>query len=191
MLAVVRDGRGHLRGFTAATGGYVKIVGAVILRPARMRVLFAVLLAGAWWTYIQLPSSFLPEEDQGVLMTQITLPSGANAARTQAVIDMVENYFLNEEKDTVQSVFMTPGFGFGGSGENTAMAFVRLKDFEQRTDARRSASAVSMRAMMRFRAIRDAEVFVLAPPAIQGLGQSNGFSMYLEDSGNPPAHRYL
>ncbi len=172
------------RGFASATNGYVHAVGGVILRPLRMLVVLAALLGGAWWTYTQLPSSFLPEEDQGVLMTQITLPSGANAARTQAVINMVEDYFLNEEKDAVQSVFMTLGFGFGGSGENAAMAFVRLKDFDQRTDPSLSASAISMRATMHFRAIRDAEVFVLAPPQIQGLGQSNGFSMYLEDTGN-------
>src|SRR5690606_3997822 len=117
-------------------------------------------------------------------MTQITLPAGANAARTQAVIDMVEDYFLNDEKDAVESVFMTLGFGFGGSGENAAMAFVRLKDFDQRTDSALSASAISQRASAHFRKIRDAEVFVLAPPAIQGLGQSNGFSMYLGDTGN-------
>src|SRR5690606_26483866 len=117
-------------------------------------------------------------------MTQITLPAGANAARTQAVIDMVEDYFLNDEKDAVESVFMTLGFGFGGSGENAAMAFVRLKDFDQRTDSALSASAISQRASAHFRKIRDAEVFVLAPPAIQGLGQNSGFSMYLEDTGN-------
>jgi len=175
---------GFNRGFEATTRGYVGAVGRLVLRPLRMLVLFAALLGGAWWVYTQLSSSFLPEEDQGVLMTQITLPAGANAARTQAVIDMVEDYFLNDEKDAVQSVFMTLGFGFGGSGENAAMAFVRLKDFDQRTDSARSASAISQRASAHFRKIRDAEVFVLAPPAIQGLGQSNGFSMYLEDTGN-------
>ncbi len=175
---------GFNRGFEKTTRGYVSAVGAIILRPLRMLVLFAALLGGAWWVYGQLPSSFLPEEDQGVLMTQITLPAGANAARTQAVIDLVEDYFLTEEKDAVQSVFMTLGFGFGGSGENAAMAFVRLKDFDVRKDAALSASAISQRASAYFRQIRDAEVFVLAPPAIQGLGQSNGFSMYLEDTGN-------
>ncbi|MEW9614979.1 efflux RND transporter permease subunit [Shinella sp. S4-D37] len=175
---------GFNRGFEKTTRGYVSAVGAMLLRPLRMLVLFAALLGGAWWVYGQLPSSFLPEEDQGVLMTQITLPAGANAARTQAVIDMVEDYFLTEEKDAVQSVFMTLGFGFGGSGENAAMAFVRLKDFDARKDAPLSASAISQRASAHFRQIRDAEVFVLAPPAIQGLGQSNGFSLYLEDTGN-------
>ena len=175
---------GFNRGFEKTTRGYVGAVGRLVLRPLRMLVVFAALLGGAWWVYAQLPSSFLPEEDQGVLMTQITLPAGANAARTQAVIDMVEDYFLNDEKDAIESVFMTLGFGFGGSGENAAMAFVRLKDFDQRTDSALSASAISQRASAHFRNIRDAEVFVLAPPAIQGLGQSNGFSMYLEDTGN-------
>ena len=175
---------GFNRGFEKTTRGYVRAVGGMLLRPLRMLVLFAALLGGAWWVYTQLPTSFLPEEDQGVLMTQITLPAGANAARTQAVIDTVENYFLTEEKDAVQSVFMTLGFGFGGSGENAAMAFVRLKDFDARTDKALSASAISQRASAHFRKIRDAEVFVLSPPAIQGLGQSNGFSLYLEDTGN-------
>ncbi len=172
------------RGFARLTNGYSRTVGRVVLRPVRMFALFLALIAGAYGLYSNLPTSFLPEEDQGVLMTMITLPAGANAARTQAVIDKVQDYYLNEEKDAIQSVFMTLGFGFSGSGENSAMGFVRLKDFDQRTDSRLSASAVAARASAHFRKIRDAEVFVLAPPAIQGLGQTSGFSMYLQDSGN-------
>ncbi|OBZ95069.1 multidrug transporter [Pararhizobium polonicum] len=172
------------RGFDRLTNGYVGSVGGIIRRPVRVVLLFVLLLVGAYALYSRLPTSFLPEEDQGVLMTQITLPAGANAARTQAVIDLVQNYYLEQEKDAVQSVFMTLGFGFGGSGENAAMGFVRLKDFDQRTDSRLSASAVAQRASAYFRQIRDAEIFALSPPAIQGLGQSSGFSMYLEDSGN-------
>ncbi|MEO9340423.1 efflux RND transporter permease subunit [Mesorhizobium sp. SB112] len=172
------------RGFDRATNRYASTVGKLVLRPIRMFAVFGALVAAAYGLYTQLPTSFLPEEDQGVLMTQISLPAGANAARTQAVIDMVEDYYLNQEKDAVQSVFMTLGFGFSGSGENAAMGFVRLKDFEERTDERLSASAVAQRASAHFRQIRDAEVFVLAPPAIQGLGQTSGFSMYLQDTGN-------
>ena len=172
------------RGFERFTGRYAGLVRLAVVRPARMMMLFAVLLACAYGIYRELPSSFLPEEDQGVLMTQISLPAGANAARTQAVIDIVEKHFLEEEKDAVQSVFMTLGFGFSGSGENAAMAFVRLKDFDLRSDSRLSASAVQQRASAAFRKIRDANVFVLQPPAIQGLGQTSGFSMYLEDVGN-------
>ncbi len=172
------------RGLERMTGGYARSVQGLVVRPLRMFVLFGVLIAAAYGLFTRLPESFLPEEDQGVLMTQITLPAGANAARTQAVIDIIEDYYLTQETDAVQSVFMTLGFSFGGSGENSAMGFVRLKDFDLRTDERLSATAVAQRASTYFRQIRDAEVFVLAPPAIQGLGQSSGFSMYLEDTGN-------
>jgi multidrug efflux pump len=172
------------RGFERLTNRYVGSVGAIVRRPLRVLMVFALLLGGAYALYSRLPTSFLPEEDQGVLMTQVTLPAGANAARTQAVIDLVQNYYLEQEKDAVQSVFMTLGFGLSGSGENAAMGFVRLKDFDERTNSRLSASAVAQRASAYFRHIRDAEIFVLSPPAIQGLGQSSGFSMYLEDTGN-------
>ncbi|MDO6966846.1 efflux RND transporter permease subunit [Rhizobium alvei] len=172
------------RGFDRLTNGYGGWVARLVVRPLRMLVLFAVLLGSAYGLYSKLPTSFLPQEDQGVLITQITLPAGANAARTKAVISMVQDYYLNQEKDGVQSVFMTLGFGFSGSGENVAMGFVRLKDFDLRTDSNLSASAIQQRASAYFRKIRDAQVFVLAPPAIQGLGMTSGFSMYLEDTGN-------
>jgi multidrug efflux pump len=172
------------RGFGVATNGYVGTVGYIIRRPLRVLVLFAALLGGAYWLYNELPTSFIPEEDQGVLMTMVSLPNGANAARTQAVIDLVEDYYLEQEGDTVQSVFTTIGFSFGGSGENNAMAFVRLKDFDERKSATQSASALAARASAYFSKIRDAQIFALAPPAIQGLGQSNGFSMVLLDNAN-------
>ena len=175
---------GGAHGIVAATGGYVASVRRVIGWPLRMLVVFAVICAAVYWVFANLSSSFVPEEDQGVLMTQITLPTGANAARTQAVIDLVEDYFLNHEKDAVASVFTTLGFGFGGSGENAAMAFVRLKDFAERGSSTLSAKAVAARASAYFQQIRDAQIFALAPPAIQGLGQSSGFTMYLEDAGN-------
>ena len=172
------------RGFDRLTRGYVGAVRGLIKRPLRMFMVYGVLLVAAYGLYTQLPTSFLPEEDQGVLITQITLPDGANVARTQAVIDKVLDYYLTQEKDAVESVFMSLGFSFSGSGENAAMGFVRLKDFDERTDDQLSASAVMQRASAYFRQIRDAQVYVLAPAAIQGLGQTTGFSMYLEDTGN-------
>lgn len=172
------------RGFASTTKGYVGTVGQLIRRPFPMLVLFAGLLGGAYYLYAKLPESFVPVEDQGVLTTQITLPPGANAARTQAVVDIVENYFLKQEGDAVQSVFTNLGFGYGNSGENAASAFVRLKDFDQRGDERLTAAAVAKRASAYFRQVRDAQIFVLAPPAIRGLGQSDGFSVYLQDTGN-------
>ena len=172
------------RGVVGATGGYVGAVGYLITRPLRVLIVFVGLAGGAYLLYSGLASSFVPEEDQGVLITQITLPDGANAARTQAVVKVVEDYYLTQEAANVASVFTTVGFGFGASGENNAMAFVRLKDFAERPLKSQSASAVARRASAYFQKIRDAQVFALSPPAIQGLGQSNGFSMYLEDTAN-------
>jgi multidrug efflux pump len=172
------------RGFGRTLEGYVGLVGYLLLRPLRVLVLFVAFIAGAYALYTQLPESFIPVEDQGVLMTQISLPAGANAARTQAVIDLVEDYYLTQETAAVQSVFMNLGFGFGSSGENSASAFVRLKDFAERDDPDLAAAAIAQRATAYFRQIRDAEIFALQPPAIRGLGQSDGFSMYLEDTGN-------
>lgn len=174
-------------GFVATTNGYVGAVGYILRRPLRAMVVFAALLGGAYWFYNELPTSFIPEEDQGVLMTMVSLPDGANAARTQAVVDLVEDYYLNQESDMVASVFTTIGFSFGGSGENNAMAFVRLKEFGERQAESQSASALATRASMYFSQIRDAQIFALSPPAIQGLGQSNGFSMVLLDSANAGA----
>jgi len=172
------------RGFGAVQTGYVRTTGFLIRRPLRFLVVFAALIGGAYWLYNQLPTSFIPEEDQGVLMTMISLPDGANAARTQAVVDLVEDYYLKQETDSVESVFTTVGFSLSGSGENNAMAFVRLKDFKERARAEESASAVSMRASMYFSKIRDAQIFALSPPTIQGLGSSNGFEMVLLDNAN-------
>lgn len=172
------------RGLERMTGGYARSVRSLVGRALVMVIVFAILGSSAYLLYTRLPTSFLPEEDQGVLMTQITLPAGANAARTQAVIDIVEDYFLSAEKDAVEAVFMNLGFSFSGSGENAAMGFISLKDFDERTDDSLSASAVAQRASAYFSQIRDAQVFVLNPPAIQGLGQTSGFTMYIEDTGN-------
>ncbi|MDZ5699456.1 efflux RND transporter permease subunit [Chelativorans sp. M5D2P16] len=172
------------RGFNATTWGYVWSVGHLAIRPIRVLVIFAAVLAGIYLIYRDLPSSFLPQEDQGVLMAVITLPEGASTARTQAVVDEVESYLLEEEKESVESAFMILGYGSGSSGPNTAMGFIRLKDFDERTAPEQSAQAVSMRAMQKFAAIRDAQAYVVSPPAIQGLGESGGFTMYLEDLGN-------
>lgn len=133
------------------------------------------------WLFVKLPSSFLPEEDQGLLITSVQMPVGATADRTQKVLDEVRSYYLEQEKDAVESVFLSVGFGFGGSGQNVGVAFVRLKDFNKREDERLSASAVARRAMSRFAAFRDGKAFALNPPAIQKFGNNAGFSFYLQD----------
>lgn len=170
------------RGFDRATNGYARGVGGVIRRPLRFLALFAIMVFGVYLLFVRLPSSFLPEEDQGVLMTMITLPPGATQARTIEVVKEVEDYFLTEEKTNVEEVFAAVGFGFNGSGQNAAMAFVKLKDFSERTGKGQTSAAIAGRAMGAFQKIRDGQVIALAPPVLPGLGQSNGFEMYLQNT---------
>lgn len=171
------------RNFDRTNRGYVATIGYLLKRPLRVLVAFAVVIAGCAWLFTRLPTSFLPQEDQGVLMTIIQLPNGATTDRTLEVIKKVENHFIDNEKDAIQDVFAVSGFSFTGSGQNYGIVFAKMKDFSLRTDPQLSASAVVQRAMGYFFTLRDAQVFPLQPPAIQGLGNSAGFSMYLVDSG--------
>lgn len=169
------------RMFDRGTLVYRDGVGGILGRSKRFMLVFVVIIVAMGWMFMRLPGSFLPQEDQGMLMTSVQLPVGATQDRTQRVLKQVTDYYLNQEKDAVDGVMTVLGFGFGGQGQNVGMAFVRLKDFEERQGANLSADAVAGRAMMTFSKIRDAKVFALAPPAIQGMGSSDGFSFYLQD----------
>jgi len=172
------------RNFDRTTNGYVSSIGYLLKRPMRVMLMFAVVIGGCAWIFMRMPSSFLPQEDQGVLMTIVQLPNGATAARTEEVIKKIEDYYLEQEKDAIQDVFAVSGFSFVGQGQNYALVFAKLKDFGERKAPELAASAVVQRAMGYFFTLRDAMVFPLQPPAIPGLGTSSGFSMYLVDSGN-------
>ncbi len=169
------------RGFDRATNAYRSGVGGVLARSGRFLVVFLVIVVAMGWLFTRLPSSFLPQEDQGILITSVQLPVGATQDRTERVLKQVTEYYLNNEKEAVEGVMSVVGFGFGGQGQNVGLAFVRLKDFDQRKAASLSASAVAGRAMGAFSQIRDGQVYALAPPAIQGMGNSNGFDFYLQD----------
>ncbi|TIU92962.1 MAG: hypothetical protein E5W01_04550, partial [Mesorhizobium sp.] len=153
----------------------------IINRSWRFLAVFLAIVVAMGWMFARLPSSFLPDEDQGILITSASLPAGATQDRTERVLAQVTDHYLNEEKDAVEGVFTASGFGFGGSGQNVGIAFVRMKDFDQRKTKALSVSAVAGRAMAAFSKIRDAQVFALAPPAIQGFGNTNGFDFYLQD----------
>ncbi len=172
------------RGFDKTTNGYVGTIGYLLNRPLRVMLLFAVVVGGCAWFFLRLPSSFLPQEDQGALMTIIQLPNGATATQTAEVIKKVENYYLDKEKDGVDSVFSVNGFSFTGQGQNNALVFASLKPFDERSDDKLAAASIVKRAMGYFFTIREAQVFPILPPAIQGMGNSSGFSMYLVDTGN-------
>lgn len=169
------------RGFEATNRGFIRWVTVLIRRPVLAGLLYLAVLGGVGALFLRLPTSFLPQEDQGILFTQAQLPVGATTERTLKVLEEIERVYLVQEKDSVESLFTVAGFSFSGSGQNTGFAFVRLRDYAQRTSPSQSVNAVIGRAMRSFAGIRDAFVFALAPPSVPGLGQANGFDMYLTD----------
>ncbi|MFN4100017.1 MAG: efflux RND transporter permease subunit, partial [Pararhodobacter sp.] len=164
--------------------GYGRVVTASLRATLLVLAVLVAVIGGAWVLFERLPSSFIPAEDQGVLMAIITLPEGATSAQTLDTVERVERYFHEYETGGVASTFATLGFGFGGSGQNNAMVFIRLNDFNARDgNATLTAAAISGRANRAFMANRAGQVFVMQPPAIMGLGNTDGFSMYLVDQG--------
>jgi multidrug efflux pump len=171
------------RAFERTTIGYRAGAGGVVARPARFLAAFVAMVVVMGVLFVRLPSSFLPDEDQGVLFTIVQLPVGAPSERTAKVLEQVTNHFLTAEKDAVDGVLSVNGFSFSGEGQNVGMAFVKLKPFEERVNPRLKAQAIGMRAMGAFSKIADARVFAIAPPAVPGLGNSSGFDIYLQDIG--------
>jgi multidrug efflux pump len=170
------------RNLDRATRGYGRSVGALVKRPLRMLLVLAAISVGALWMYEKLPGSFLPQEDQGVLMVMAQTPKGSTSAQTMALVEQVENYLMTAETDTVDSVFAVLGFSFGGSGQNNAMLFIKLKEYEDR-EGFTAADMVNRANGYFYMTGRAGQVYFLQPPPIQGMGSSSGFSMYLVDQG--------
>lgn len=168
------------RGFDRLTDAYAGIVARVVRRPFVVLALLVLIAAGAWQLFTRMNSTFLPTEDQSVMMVQVNLSEGSTAQQTLAVVKEIEDYLLTEEP-AVQSTFAALGFGFAGSGQGRAMLFVRLKPFEERTDSAMSAASLVQRANARFGKHRAGRVTFMQPPPIQGLGNAAGFQMYLID----------
>ncbi|SEO09538.1 multidrug efflux pump [Paracoccus alcaliphilus] len=168
------------RNLDRATNGYGNAVTRLVRRPFRMLVVLVAIGFGAFALYQQLPGSFLPDEDQGVMLVMVETPDGSTTAQTQALVEQVEDYLLNDESETVESVFAALGFSFGGSGQNSAMIFAKLRDYDQR-DGFDIASLVTRANAHFYMNSRAGQVYFLQPPAIQGMGAASGFSMYLVD----------
>jgi multidrug efflux pump len=151
------------------------------IAPAML--IYAGILVVLVLLFIRLPTAFLPEEDQGAVLTQFTLPVGATQARTLAVAKQVEHHYMVDEKSNVDVVFAVVGFSFAGAGQNSGLAFVHLKNWSDRSGTTNHAAAIVQRAMKSFSQIRDAQVFALVPPAVQELGNSSGFDLEMEDRG--------
>ncbi len=169
------------RSFDSGSRRYQGWVGAMIARTGRTMLVFVALSAVMVFSFLRLPTAFLPAEDQGILFTLVQLPTGATQERTLKVLEQVEQHYMNDQKDAVSSIFSVAGFSFAGNGQNAAMAFVKLKDFEERDGEEYSAQAVADKAMGRFSQIKDAMVFAVAPPAVLELGNAGGFDLMLQD----------
>lgn len=172
--------------FDRMTKRYVSGTHSVIKRRFLHLGVFALVTVLMAVLFLRLPTAFLPQEDQGSTMVIYTLPAGATMERTNAVRERVQSYYLTQEDDNVAASFAMTGFSFNGAGQNAGMGFTALAPFAERTDPQSSADAVNGRAMQEFAKIRDAQVVAMAPPPISGLGQSNGFTFQLLNSGNLP-----
>ena len=167
--------------FDHSVNHYTNSVGKILGSTGRYLLIYALIVAGMVVLFLRLPSSFLPEEDQGVFLTMIQLPAGATQERTQKVLDQVTDYYLKNEKANVESVFTVNGFSFSGQAQNAGMAFVSLKPWEERNGDENSAEAVIHRAKMELGKIRDGFVIPFNMPAIVELGTATGFDFELID----------
>ncbi len=167
------------RGFSKTAKSYESGVAKLLPRAARYLVIYLAILAGAAWMYQRLPTSFLPNEDQGTMLVNVQLPPGATQGRTLAVMQQVEGFMLKQPE--VQGMVSVLGFSFSGQGQNAALAFVTLKDWSERAGPTSSAQALAGRAFGALMGIRDAFIFPLSPPPIPELGASSGFAFRLQD----------
>ncbi|EPL2158596.1 efflux RND transporter permease subunit, partial [Klebsiella pneumoniae] len=190
LLKPVKPGESHERTgffgwfnrtFNRSASRYETFVGKILHRSLRWMLIYVLLLGGMVFLFLHLPTSFLPLEDRGMFTTSVQLPSGSTQQQTLKVVQKAEDYFLNNEKQNVESVFATVGSGPGGNGQNVARMFVRLKDWDQRDPQTGTSFAIIERATKAFNQINEARVIASSPPAISGLGSSAGFDMELED----------
>ena len=162
---------------------YVRLVGHSFNKKARYVVLYVIIVVGMGLLFLQLRTSYLPDEDQGILMCQVTLPAGSTLEQTEGVMVKVRDQFLNKEEDAVESIMTIAGQNQAGRGQNIGMAYVRLKDWKLRARPALKVTAVADRAMEAFSHIRDAKVFVFPPPAVTELGNAKGIDFQLQDRG--------
>jgi multidrug efflux pump len=168
------------RRFDLTTHRYQGWVARMLHKGGRMMGVFGLLVVLLGWLYLRLPSSFLPEEDQGYVISNIELPSDASANRALEVIETVEQYFMRNP--VVQDVITVQGFSFNGNGLNAAIGFTVLKDFSLRKSRKDSAQGISFGALQNLlMGVHDAQVFTLVPPAISSLGNATGFDFRLQD----------
>lgn len=172
------------RFFYKASQRYENFVGKTFASKLIYLAAYAAVVAVIAFVFMRLPSSFVPEEDQGAVMTLVQLPAGSTLDKTNAVMDQLTQYYQNQEADNIESVFAISGFSFMGSGQNAGMAFVKLKDWDDRKGDENTAQSIVNRAKAMNMMIPEASlIFPMVPPPIQGFGNASGFDMQLKDVG--------
>ncbi|QTD45199.1 efflux RND transporter permease subunit [Ottowia testudinis] len=167
------------RRFQRTAKGYEGIVARLVRRAGRLMIVYLALALVVGWLYMRLPTSFLPQEDQGNILVNMQLPPGATLERTQKVVEQVEGYLLQQPE--VANMVAVMGFSFSGQGQNAALSFVSLKPWDERKGPEHAAGAIAGRAMGALSGVKDAFIFPLSPPPIPELGVSSGFTFRLQD----------
>ena len=178
-------------GFDKLMTGYGKTVGRLVRWRFLTGLAYIGIFVAMGLLFVRTPQGFLPDEDQGILFTLIQGPTGATTERTLDVLKQVEDYYLEQESDIVDSVFGVVGFSFAGQGQNVGIMFVRLKDWKDREAANQSAQALAGRAFGAFSQIQDAMVFPVVPPSVIELGNVSGFDFYLQARGGQTHEQLL
>ncbi|HCV76510.1 efflux RND transporter permease subunit [Pseudomonas oryzihabitans] len=191
LLKPVKQGHHEKRGFfgwfnrkfESGQHRYERSVATVIRHKVPFLLLYLLIVGVMVFLFTRIQSSFLPEEDQGVIFAQVTTPPGSSAERTQKVLDTMREMMMKNDSSAVSSMFTVNGFNFAGRGQSSGLAFIQLKPWEERPDAKDGASAVAGRAMGYLSGIKDAIVYAIVPPAVLELGNATGFDFYLQDQG--------
>lgn len=176
-----KPGDAFNRGFDRFRNGYEKIIARIIKRRWIFMGVFGVIVAVLGWGFQSLPTSFLPEEDQGAVITMTQLPGDASLVRTQNVMSDIANHYMTNEKDNITGVFAVSGFSFAGQGANQGISFAPLVDWEERTEPSEAAASIAMRTTMAMQGYPDGFVFAITPPALPALGNATGFNLFLKD----------
>ncbi len=171
------------RSFFRVRDLYVRLVGQVLAKKLRYLFLFVLIVGALGYLFQRMPTSYIPDEDQGILMVMGMLPSGSTLEQTEAVMDKVKDYFLEHEKEGVESLITVAGMSFGGQGQNMALGFVKLKDWKLRQRPDLKVKAIAGRAMGAFSRIKEGMVFAFPPPPVIELGMATGFDLQLQDRG--------
>ncbi len=168
--------------FNKMSENYQNSVKGIVHAIPRFLVYYAIIIGGMVFCFMNIPKSFLPEEDQGVFFVMTQLPAGATTQRTDAVVNQIDKYFLNNEKDNIESIMSVVGFSFAGSGQNVAMSFVKLKNWSERSTYDKTVYPIIDRAFpILYGGIDNANVFTFNVPAVPELGTAQGIDFYIVD----------